>query len=389
MTNVLLNAVSLTAGGGITLLLNILRRVCEGAGNHRYIALVPAQHVRKYASYANHRLNIETADYGSGLLGRALWEQTGLRTYIKSRKIDILISMGNIALFASPVPQILYTENDLYFSEYFERDLKARGLHRDLYIHRLKTRLARASIKQADINLTPTKAFADRIRSCDGLSRCRLDVLPFGFDPTYFTADDEPLPEELLNRLGLNEKRHRLLYVSHYNYFRNFETLLRALPLIKEQVEDIQLVLTTDLRRGAVYGGYDATRAAELIERLDLSSSIAMLGSLPYEKMHRLYRLCDAYVCPSYSESFGHPMLEAMASGLPVVSANMAVHREVCGDAALYFGVFDERALAAQCVRVLTDHPLSSELTTRGLERFRLFSWDEHIRGLTTLIESL
>jgi glycosyltransferase involved in cell wall biosynthesis len=389
MSKVLLNAVALTAGGGITLLGNVLRRLGGAGENHRYVALVPAQHVSKYASYANHRLNIETADYGSGLLGRALWEQTGLRTYIKSRKIDVLISMGNFALFASPVPQILYTENDLYFSNYFEKDLKARGLHRELYVHRLKTRLARASIKQADINITPTKAFADRIRASNGLSKCRLDVLPFGFDPTYFTANDEPLPKELLNRLGLNEKRPRLLYVSHYNYFRNFETLLRALPLIKEQVEDIQLVLTTDLRRGAVYGGYDATRAAELIERLDISSSIAMLGSISYEKMHWLYRLCDAYVCPSYSESFGHPLLEAMALGLPVVSADLAVHREVCGDAALYFDVFDESAMAAQCVRVLTDRHLSSELKTRGVERSRLFSWDEHVRCLTTLIGTL
>ncbi len=389
MTNVLLNALSSTAGGGVTNLRNILPRIGRGSDHHRYFALVPAQHLHDYACYANHRLNIETVDYGNRLLGRVWWEQTGIRAYIRSRKIDVLVSMGNFVLFASPVSQILYNQNDLYFSDNFEKDLKERGHHTDLYIYRLKRRLARTSIKQADINITPTKAFADRIRSCDGLSGCRFDVLHFGFDPRVFTANDEPLATEQLDRLDLSHQRSRLLFVSHYNYFRNFETLLRALSLIKERIKEVQLVLTTDLRRGAVYGGYDATRAADLIDRLGLSASIAMLGSVPCDKLHQLYRVCDAYVCPSYSESFGHPLLEAMASGLPVVSADLAVHREICGDAAFYFEVFDENAMAEQCVRVLSDHQLSGELKARGLERQSLFSWDEHVRGLTTLIESL
>ena len=170
--------------------------------------------------------------------------------------------------------------------------------------------------------------------------------------------------------------------------------MIRALPLIQSRLkqqtgQDVQLVLTTNIERGAAYGGYDATAAAELIDRLGVREDIAMLGAIEYGSLHQLYRLCDVFVCPSYSESFGHPLVEAMATGTPVVAADLPVHREVCGQAAVYFEVFDEAALAAQCVRVLSDQTLSEKLKTDGLRRSRQFSWDEHVRQLDALIQRI
>jgi glycosyltransferase involved in cell wall biosynthesis len=184
----------------------------------------------------------------------------------------------------------------------------------------------------------------------------------------------------------------RLLFVSHYNYYRNFETLIRALPIIKHKISDLQgkkvsLALTTDIRRGAVYGGYDATAASDLIDELGVRDDIAMLGSVDYAKLHHVYRACDLFISPSYAESFGHAPLEAMASGAPVVVSNLDVHREICGDAALYFDTFNEKDLAEKCVAVLSNHDLRAELIERGLERSKRFSWDAHVDRLIELIE--
>jgi len=385
---VLINALASTAGGGMTYLHNILPRLSELDRVNHYLVLVPPAHLAEYSSLVRERVRLETAPVGSGLLARLWWEQSGLRSYIKERGVEVLVSLGNFALLGSPVPQILFSRNDLYFSRYFEQNLRARGLYAELIGNRLKRRLAQLSIKRAEVNIVPTSAFADHIRAFNGQAEADFEVLHFGFDPAVFASDEEPLAQEQLAKLRLNEPHRRLLCVSHYNYFRNFETLIRALPLIKEQAgSDIQLVLTTDLRRGAIYGGYDATAAAELIDRLGVRDDIAMLGAVDYRRLHHLYRLCDLCVCPSYAESFGHPMLEAMASGLPVVAADLDVHREVCGEAALYFAVFDERSLAAQCVRVLRDRALSEALKARGSEQHRRFSWDEHVRSLVALVE--
>jgi glycosyltransferase involved in cell wall biosynthesis len=354
--------------------------------------LVPTERVDDYVRFESERIKVEAIANPGGAMGRMLLEQTWLRAIIKLRKIDVLVSLGNFALLGSQVPQILFNRNDLYFSHEFERDLQSRKRRFALAGHHLKSLMARVSMRQAQINVTPTAAFADRIHKHDGLSECKFEVLHFGFDPEVFTANNEPLPASQIDKLRPHENYRRLLYVSHYNYYRNFETLIRALPIVKQEIAERQgrkvlLVLTTDIRRGAVYGGYDATEAAELIDRLGLRDDIAMLGEVDYDKLHQLYRVCDLFVCPSYSESFGHPLVEAMASGTPVISAHTEVHREVCGDAALYFDTFDEADLARKCVVALLNRDLSTVLKERGLERVKSFSWDEHVRKLVKMIE--
>ncbi len=374
----------------MTYLRNVLPLLSRTRESQKFVILVPPMQLQSFAALSQERMKIETVEI-DGTVKRMWWEQTGLRKVIKSEGIDVLVSLGNFALLASPIPQVLFNRNDLFFSDDFERDLKRRNLSGALIAHRFKAWLAKQSIKQATVNVTPTAAFAERIRSVPALRDVKIETLQFGFDAEGFVKNPEPLPDSLTAKLNLGKDCRRILFVSHYNYFRNFETLIRALPLIKSRLkqrtgENVQLVLTTDIKRGANYGGYDASAAAELIDQLGVREDIAMLGSVDYSQLHQLYKLCDVFVCPSYSESFGHPLVEAMASGMPVVSANLPVHREVCDAAAIYFDVFDETDLAEQCVQVLADKNLSDNLRLQGAERSREFSWSEHVRQLTGLI---
>ncbi len=391
--HVLINALASTAGGGVTYLRNLLPRLEQHGADCCYYVLVPPEHLADYIGLANARVRIETIAIRGGLLRRCWWEQTALSRVLKEQGIATLVSLGNFALFAAPVPQVLFNRNALYFSPEFTRDLWARGAYAAWFAHKIKSRLARFSIKQATLNVAPSAALLNQLQLTVHAPASRFAVLPFGFDQEQFTANPKPLAAQLFEKLTLQPNCRRLLYVSHYNYFRNFETLLRALPELKRTLREraglqLQLVLTTDLKPGAVYGGYDATAAAALIDQLGMRADIAMLGSVPHEQLHQLYRLCDAYVCPSYAESFGHPLVEAMAMSLPVAAADLPVHREMCGAAAVYFDVFDEQALAEQCARVLTDTQLQAELRESGMQRSKEFSWDKHCQQLVELIRS-
>jgi glycosyltransferase involved in cell wall biosynthesis len=109
------------------------------------------------------------------------------------------------------------------------------------------------------------------------------------------------------------------------------------------------------------------------------------LGAVPYTLLHHVYRSSDIYVTPAYTETFAHPLVEAMSSGLPVVASDLAVHREICGDAATYFERFSSTALAAAVVDLQVDKNRCSTISQAGLTRSRDFSWDRHVADLLAL----
>jgi glycosyltransferase involved in cell wall biosynthesis len=79
-----------------------------------------------------------------------------------------------------------------------------------------------------------------------------------------------------------------------------------------------------------------------------------------------------------------------MASGLPVLSADLPVHREVCGDAARYFSLDEEGALAKRTIALLLDEGERVRMAASGRERVAsLFSWDEHVERLLRLIREI
>ena len=393
MARVLFNARASTAGGGLTYLRNVLPRLRAIPRSHSFVVAVHHSHFSEFAAFESDQLKVMPVK-DAGVSSRLWQEQALLRALIASEKIDVLVSLGNFALFRSPVPQLLFNRNDLYFSRDFLRDLSNRGLYLQKAGTLLKRAIAKASMRAADVNVTPTRAFAEKLADYNGGDPDRFEVLRFGFDRAKFSESTGPLDPSQTAALRIGERVRRILHVSHYNYFRNFETLIRALPLIDEMLkartgENALLVLTTDIRQGKIYGGYDATLASKLIDQLGVRDRIAMLGEVPYDRLAELYRQADLFVCPSYSESFGHPMLEAMSSGVPVVAANLPVHREICGEASLYFDTFDEKELARECIRVLTDPDLAEKLRTSAEVEICRFSWDDHVKRLVEIIERL
>jgi glycosyltransferase involved in cell wall biosynthesis len=193
------------------------------------------------------------------------------------------------------------------------------------------------------------------------------------------------------NQLKESADALKLLFVSHYNYYRNFETLIRALVILRERLpgKKVKLILTCHLSSSKNPGSYRAETAASLMSILGVRDIIVELGSVPYHLLHHVYRACDIYVSPAYTETFAHPLVEAMSSGLPVVASDLPVHREICRDAAIYFPRFSPDALAERVVQVHQSPGLAETLSQNGLIRAQDFSWDTHVERLLALAQEL
>jgi len=151
----------------------------------------------------------------------------------------------------------------------------------------------------------------------------------------------------------------------------------------------VRLFLTCRLEPGENPGSYRTEAAARLVRELGVGPNMMELGAVPYHLLHHVYRACDLYVTPAYVETFAHPLVEAMASGLPVIASDLRVHREVCGDAALYFKTFSPESLAETVSRIAHSAELIREMSEQGLKRSRDFSWKDHVDHLISIAEEL
>ncbi|HEX3104191.1 MAG TPA: glycosyltransferase family 1 protein [Terriglobales bacterium] len=377
MIRIFINGLAASAGAGLTYLHNVVPHLASLAGVHTTLALQPilAQNFERLSN-----VDLICPPGISGTARRFVFEQTKLPGLIRKSPADVLISAGNFALRSSPVPQILLSGNSLYTSSDFSADLRSRREYLMLVDNFLKRMLARTSVHWADLTVAPSRAFADELQRWTGRE---VTVIHHGFDRTAFFASQTRLSDHTQRKLGEAAGCLRLLFVSHYNYYRNFETLLRALPLIENLLPEkrVKLFLTCKLEANANPGSYDGSSAMALVQQLGISDNVVQLGAVPYASLHHLYTACDLYVTPAYAETFAHPLVEAMASGLPVVASDLPVHKEVCGEGARYFRRFSSESLAKAVVEAWNPE-IRSKLAIAANARANEFSWSRHVDGL-------
>jgi glycosyltransferase involved in cell wall biosynthesis len=176
-------------------------------------------------------------------------------------------------------------------------------------------------------------------------------------------------------------KPAKVLHVSLYGDHKNLGTLFSALHALNARSPGSYCLQITagieDVESGPWFPNLNSERDA--LRRLRGEGVAADLGPQPYASLPELYAAADVFVFPSYTESFGQPLVEAMASGLPIVAADVPINREICGEAAVYFQPFEPESCATEIARVVSDANLASRLGRAGGLRAETFTWARHI----------
>src|SRR5208282_911838 len=242
------------------------------------------------------------------------------------------------------------------------------------------------SAGNADCVVTPSAAMLEDLQRYTRIPDARARVIPYGVPR-----------ERLAARAGRETAARdpgrplRVLWVSHYADHKDLATLLRAVALLRERGETpVELWLTLEPAREAVQRGQHTPMPPDEQKILaGLAGCVRYLGVLRYEQTWQAYREADVFVFPSLCESFGHPLVEAMAAGLPVMASGIPVHREICGDAAEYFPPRNAEALASRLAAFAREGNLGAEMARRGAARVRNFLWEDHVERLLLLLREL
>lgn len=384
MIHLFFNALAASAGAGLTYVRNIVPEISTRKDVRATVALTPALR-REFQATSN--IAFVELD-AAGAAGRFWREQSMLPKMIRQANADVLISTGNFALRKSPVPQVLLSGNSLYTSSDFNRDVWSRRDYGAWMDTRFKAIFAKRSVFWADVTIAPSRAFADALQKWTGRE---VDSIYHGFNRNQFFQDTSPLLPDVQEKIDAAEGALKLLFVSHYNYYRNFETLLRAVPILRERSRGrkIRLFLTCKLHSAENPGSYKAETALALVKQLNIVKEVVELGAIPYSQLHQVYRTADIYVTPAYAETFAHPLVEAMASGLPIVASDTPVHREISAGSAVFFDRFSSAALAEQVLNVASSADLMQKLKSSGERRSSDFSWREHIDKIVETARTL
>lgn len=373
-----INAISATTGGARTYLLNLVR-VLPGLSSHEYQLYLPASAAAETADLPSNFRVAVSPWAESSYPARFLWEQLLLPRRVRRWGADVLLCVGNFCPLWCSVPVVLLSRNALYFTPRYQADLLARGHYGWALRHSAMSRLALWSARAAGLTITPTAAMGEMVRSAAGNGVVCLRTVSHGFQPWPQLGERPAAPAP---------PPFRFLLVSHYNYFRDFETVFRAMAELRQHggAGQAHLRFTSTLRPGLKLGGYDTTRAYHLLDQLGIRDSVTALGPVAYDALPGVYGSAHAVICPAYAESFSHSVVEAMALGIPVIASDIPTHREVAADAALFFTPHDAAGLASQCRALMEDESLRARLRAAGMERARLFSWRRHFEELLAAV---
>ncbi|HME82419.1 MAG TPA: glycosyltransferase family 1 protein [Candidatus Eremiobacteraceae bacterium] len=274
---------------------------------------------------------------------RAYWDQLRVRRLAREAHADVIHFTGGTLPWRPPHPCVL-TLHDLTWLRAANR---GRAYVR-WYFGSLQPRLARA----ADAIVVDTHAARTDVADGLGISPDFITVAGAGVDQRYFTLARKPAQPPFVLTVGTVEERKDLI------------TAVRAIA----PMDRIRLVCAGPF---TPYADEVRREAA----RLGAGDRVELLGFVHDDRLLDLYSRAAAFIFPSRYEGFGLPPLQALAAGLPVVSSDIPVLREVLDDGTVYCPPGDARAFSDALAHVLSGGSALDERVARGRDRARTFSW--------------
>jgi glycosyltransferase involved in cell wall biosynthesis len=365
------NALSIepgVTGGGETFLANLMQQLSRNDKGNQYLLLVTANN-RNLFETIQPRIQCLTIIHSSkARLLRILFENLILPFYLIAHRVDLYYSpFGTLPLFLF-CKSVVTIQNLIYFDfvnnvPYRGRSWRSRlivalqGLYFKLLIPR--------ALKRADGVWAVSETTASKLEELFGIRRDKIDMIYEGVNFKEFN-----LAQRGDQRTPQLQPPYIVTVATMYPN-KNIDKLIVAFSALAAKGFPHKLVII-----GPDWLGYQEV-LQQHVEILNLSQKVIFTGAIAHDRLPEYLWGADLFVLMSTVESFGLPVVEAMAAGVPVIVSDTSSLPEIAGDAALTAPPQAPSRLAAEMIRVLSDRELARQMRERGINRARSFDWTE------------
>lgn len=239
-------------------------------------------------------------------------------------------------------------------------------------------------IRQFDRIVAVSENTKQDVMEICGIDENKIKVIYPGLGAEFLNiAITEDKSKDIKIKYSLPDKF--ILYLGTVEPRKNVDGIIRAygeMRNINKELDDIKLVIAGG--RGWKYDKiYREWKSSEF------RGDIKFLGYVDRKDKTYLYNLASVFVYPSFYEGFGFPPLEAMASGIPVITSYAASLPEVAGGAVLMVNPYNINNIAKAIAEILTDENLRNKLVEKGLERAKKFSWEKTAKEYLEIIKQI
>ncbi len=301
---------------------------------------------------------------------RIIWEQIILPIYSRKDRLELFHYTDHaMSLFQMTRPTII-TVHDIAYVRFPNLLNKSRQFY--------KKNILKISIEKADIIVADSFSTKRDIIKYYRIKEEKIKVVHLGVESRF-----RPISNVEEYRLRNNLPSKMILNVGTLEPRKNVVTLIRAFKRLREKgFEDCKLVIAGE--KGWLY-----KQIFKEVDHSDLQQEIMFLGVVRDEDLPMLYNCADIFVYPSLYEGFGLPPLEAMACGIPVITSNTSSLPEVIGDAGIMVNPTDVDSLCEVMSNVLTKKELWQHMSSKGLQRSKLFTWEKAAKGILEIYDKV
>lgn len=304
-----------------------------------------------------------------------LWEQVALPRMVKKLGVDVLHCTSNTAPLCCPVPLVL-TLHDIIYLE--PRQSRSPSLYQEMGWH-YRRLVVPLILKKCRKIITVSEFECTRIREALHIPAKRITAVYNGYNPHFCMLERGSLAlvRKYIPQPGF------LFFLGNTDPKKNAARTLKAYSIYLQQSTVKRPLLIADLKEAYI----DKLLQQENIT--DIKSHLYYPGYIDNSDLVTLYNATFAFLYPSLRESFGIPMLEAMACGTPVITSRTSAMPEVAGEGSILIDPFKPQEIADALLRLENHRDYYDEQCLYGLERVKQFSWKKTAEAYTEIYFSL